>query len=73
MSKYINRQKRKARTIDQVLDLIKHNNTDAVFDEYVFRFGKDYLIRENEQIYQDCFGLKYSTSSYDLVKKKLLK
>lgn len=73
MSKYVNRQKRKARSIDEVLQLIKDNKTDLVVEEYVFRFGRDYLIHEYNDFEASIFGHRYSTSHYDLVKKKLLK
>lgn len=73
MSKYVNRQKRKALTIDKVLELIKQGRVDEVYDEYVFRFGVDYLIKENTPDMYAWFGEKYDHGSYSLIKKRLLK
>lgn len=72
MSKYVNRQKRRARTINEVLELIKQDRVDEVYEEYVFRFGVDYLIEENSPEMLSWFGEKYRHGSYDLVKKRLL-
>lgn len=73
MSKFVNRKKRKDRTIDEVLELIKVGDTDAIIDEYIFRFGIDYCVRENEPKWQVWLGKKYSTSHISIMQKRLLK
>lgn len=73
MSKFVNRKKRKQRSKDEILELIKNEDTDAIIDEYVFRFGVDYCVRENEPHYQEWFGKKYSTSHLSIMQTRLLK
>lgn len=73
MSKYVNRHKRKPRTKDEVLELIKQKDTDAIVDEYIFRFGTDYCVREINPLYQSLFGKKYETGHLYVIQNRLLK
>lgn len=66
MSKHINRQKRKARNIDEILQLIKENKKDDVIDEYVFQYGNKL------GMVQEC-NEKYHSEHYELIKRILLK
>lgn len=70
MSKFINRKKRKARSKEDIFQLLKDtSNNDTVIDEYIFRFGADYMTQEKPS---------WSPGKYDhmfmyLIKERLLK
>lgn len=66
MSKYVNRQKRKARTKDEILQLIQKNQKDVVIEEYIFQYGNQ------QTMVQESNG-KYHSEHYDLIKRILLK
>lgn len=66
MSKFINRKKRKKRSKEEILQLIKQNKKELILDEYVFQYGmKSGLVKECNN--------KYSTEHFDLIKNILLK
>ncbi|UYL05114.1 hypothetical protein DIDNDMLP_00129 [Klebsiella phage KP13-7] len=66
MSKYVNRQKRKARSKDEILQLIQKNQKDVVIEEYIFQYGNQ------RGMVQESNG-KYHSEHYDLIKRILLK